>query len=83
MNAPMSPQKWIAKLMDQAFSGARDPRSPEYKEGVRCLLLQRFVSKPLACPYKAGTASYDAFFAGTNEGCGIWADHIRSMQRFG
>lgn len=76
MSKPMSPRQWIEHLMNEAFACHRDPRSDEYKAGVRMLLTLRFTARPMTCPYKMGTASYDAFFAGINEGCAIWATHI-------
>ncbi|WP_343728501.1 hypothetical protein [Duganella sp.] len=76
MNKPMNPREWIEHLMTLAFAEGRTPRSEEYKLGVRALLTLRFTMKPMTCPHKAGTAAYDAFFAGVSEGCSIWADHI-------
>lgn len=80
MNAASSPRDLIEQLMHSAFAPSRAPRSNEYKEGVRAVLRQRFVGKPLACPHKAGTASFDAFFAGADEGRSIWAQHAQAMR---
>lgn len=74
------PRDLIEQLMRNAFAPGRAPRSNEYKEGVRAVLNQRFVGKPLACPHKAGTASFDAFFAGVDEGRSIWAEHAQETR---
>jgi hypothetical protein len=81
MTTPKSPREWIEHLVAEAFDQTRTPRSEEYKAGLRMLLTQRFTLKPMTCQYKAGTASYDAFFAGVHEGCSIWADHIQQHRR--
>lgn len=57
------------ELFDAAFSGPRDPRSKEYKEGVLDALRFRLgESLSIRCRYEAGTASADAYFAGCDEG---------------
>lgn len=76
MSAPCTPRDWIEHLVTNAFAATRTPRSEEYKAGLRTLLAQRFTSRPMTCPHKPGTASYDAFFAGVHEGCSIWADYV-------
>ncbi len=77
----MSPATLIERLLAAAFAPAlnRVPRSSEYTVGVRALLLGRLVRRPLACPYKLGTAAADAFFAGVDEGSRIWADYVRDQ----
>jgi hypothetical protein len=54
--------------MHEAFDVPRDPRSPEYKAGVRAALEFRLNRQPTTCPYLAGTARADAFLAGLDEG---------------
>ena len=62
----------IDKLMQQTFGRARDPRSDEYKAGCRALLECKAFKKQIKCPYPMGTAQADAFYAGTDEGHGVW-----------
>lgn len=73
----VSPRDRIEAILASAFAPSlnRLPRSPEYSEGARAALLQRFVGKPFACPHKEGTAAADAFFAGADEGRRLHADH--------
>lgn len=67
--------KTIEDLMREAFPTSGFPRSQEYREGVRALLERRIygVNKTVYCSYKAGTASYDAFYAGVDGGLSIWS----------
>jgi hypothetical protein len=62
----------IDRLVKAAFSGPRTPRSKEYKAGVRAALEFRMNGAPVREPCPPGTAAYDAFFAGVNEGHDIW-----------
>ncbi|MFZ5514671.1 MAG: hypothetical protein ACOZAH_09045 [Pseudomonadota bacterium] len=62
----------VDELMEQAFERPRDPRSPEYKAGVRAALEYRQHGKGIQNPYPAASAASDAFYAGTTEGHAIW-----------
>lgn len=64
----------VDELMTQAFSVPRDPRSAEYKAGVRAVLDYRLHGKQMSLPFRIGTAAADAYFAGTDEGHRIWRD---------
>lgn len=72
----------VDSLIDAAFHPAlgRSSRSNEYRAGVKAVLMARLTNKPLAQPFKRGTTEADAFFAGTDEGRVIWAEHIRAQQ---
>ena len=61
-----------AQLFDSAFSHTRTKRSEEYKAGVLALLRRRIDGVPVQCPYSEGTASFDAFYAGIEEGWAIF-----------
>lgn len=62
----------IDRLMAEAFSVPRDPRSPQYHAGVRAILERKLIGTPLpALPYLLGSARADAYFAGQNEGLAI------------
>jgi hypothetical protein len=66
------PAMSVDELFAQAFGMTRDPRSAEYRAGVRAALVFRIDGVPLPRPYPAGTAQDDAFFAGQAEGHAIW-----------
>ena len=57
------------QVFDTAFRAVRSPRSVAYKHGVMdCLRVRLDGVLHAACPYKEGTAEWDAYFAGVNEG---------------
>lgn len=64
----------IDQLMETAFGPEtyRDPRSQEYKAGAKAVLAYRVWGTKIECPWPAGTAQADAFFAGLDEGHAIW-----------
>ncbi|AXA93575.1 hypothetical protein [Massilia sp. YMA4] len=62
----------VDHLYQKAFSSTRDPRSPEYKAGVRAALSYRIDGVRIPQPYQAGTAQDDAYHAGQLEGHAIW-----------
>ncbi|GGX76817.1 hypothetical protein GJV26_17005 [Massilia dura] len=62
----------VDHLYHAAFSKPRDPRSPEYKAGVRAALAYRIEGKRIPHLYEPGTAQDDAYHAGLAEGHGIW-----------
>jgi len=66
------PASAVESLMVEAFAPGREPRSAEYKAGVRAILDWRINGAPLAAPYELGTAQADAYFAGQEEGKAIW-----------
>lgn len=79
--AKTSPAEIIDRLIKEAFSPclSRQARSLEYVTGVRALLLQQLVGKPLACQYAEGTAAADAFFSGVEEGRHLHTRHLSSL----
>lgn len=62
----------VDHLYNKAFSSTRDPRSPEYKAGVRAALAYRIDGVRIPQPYQPGTAQDDAYHAGQLEGHAIW-----------
>jgi hypothetical protein len=68
----MSIAPTVDDLMAKAFPPGRDPRSAEYKAGVRAMLEKCLNGKPLPMPYERGTAQCDAYFAGWDEGSLIY-----------
>lgn len=56
------------ELFNRAFSGARTPRSPEYKAGVLAHMKYRMKESDKSnCPYAEGTAQADAWWSGVTE----------------
>ncbi|HEU0201844.1 MAG TPA: hypothetical protein VFR86_15600 [Burkholderiaceae bacterium] len=64
------------KLLAEAFTRPRDPRSNEYKAGVRAALEFRLAGVAIDIPYPLGTAQADAFFSGLQEGHAIWRAYL-------
>lgn len=63
--------------------GIRTPRSAAYKAGVLALLKYRMrEAENCPCPYAAGTADCDAFFAGMEEGW-WYVKHFNADRRKG
>ena len=58
------------RLFNEAFdeSRCRDPRSDEYKAGVRAALRFRLAGEKIPSPYKPGTPQDDAYHSGIGEG---------------
>jgi hypothetical protein len=69
----------VAQLFSAAFDKPRDPRSTEYKAGVRALLVLRVHGLDIIRPYPMGTAQADAFYSGVDEGNIIWREHKRAQ----
>lgn len=62
----------IEAILAAAFNKPRDPRSPEYKAGVKAALTFRLAGIHSVLPYTLGTARADAWFSGTDEGHHLW-----------
>ncbi len=62
----------VDQLFNAAFSKPRDPRSAEYRAGVRAALAFRIEGAHVSHPYNPATAQDDAFHAGMAEGHAIW-----------
>lgn len=62
-------------LFKAAFSGIREPRSREYKQGVMAVLMNRCAQVEPVCPYSPGSVESDAWYAGTEEGHSVWRAH--------
>lgn len=66
------PGRSADQLFSQAFAGPRDPRSVEYKAGVRAALQFRIDGTAITRPYPIGSAGDDAFDGGLAEGHALW-----------
>lgn len=59
----------LDRLMSAAFFVGRQPRSEQYRQGVRAILAHRLEAAPLPeVPFPIGTPEADAYFSGQNEG---------------
>ncbi len=61
--------KTAQQLFDEHFTNnsTRDPRSAAYKRGALVQWNFKLHGISIVVPYKAGTAEFDAFFAGAAE----------------
>jgi len=73
----------VDRLFDAAFNTARDPRSNEYKAGVRAVLNYRYKGGGIRCPHAMGTAQADAFYSGVDEGHRLWRAHVDASKPHG
>jgi len=60
------------EIFTEAFSVARNLRSPEYKRGVLAALKFRLEGVKIPPPFPEGTAASDAFYSGVDEGHAHW-----------
>lgn len=49
-----------------------DKRSREYRAGLLDVLKFKLQGARIECPYRAGTAQFDAYFAGNDRGFSVW-----------
>ncbi len=67
------------EIFDKAFSPGRDPRSDEYRQGVREALQYKLREINEVCgrkQYVMGTAQADAFYAGWDEGVMLAIEYL-------
>ena len=62
----------VKGIVSDAFPPGRTARSLEYRSGMTQMLLYFFCGKKVNCPYQEGSAEYDAFFAGCDDGRHHW-----------
>lgn len=74
VNLPAAPEAVVAQIMARRFGpqAAGNPRSREYQAGVHAALQRAAHGTTVRCPYAAGVASFDAFWAGVDEGNTLW-----------
>lgn len=51
------------------------PRSAEYRAGLLDVLKFKLRGERIRCPYREGTASFDAYFAGNRHGFDVFRAH--------
>jgi len=81
MNARDEQLSKAEELFVEVFEDRKDQRSIEYKRGVMAALINHFAGIGIGdnCPYKAGTAEFDAFDAGLSEGHRIWRAYLATV----
>lgn len=62
----------VDELMAKAFYPGRPRRSEAYRLGVQAKLRRDLERLAIDCQYREGTAEFDAFFAGIDEGRAIF-----------
>jgi hypothetical protein len=68
MSITMSATEQAEALLEDACPPGREQKSVPYLTGVRQVLLNRLSGTAVANPYRMGTAAYDAFESGKQEG---------------
>ena len=69
----------VSELMQHAFFPGRPARSSAYKLGVLAKLRLVLQRERLVCPYAQGSAEFDAYFAGAEEGSLIANGYMESL----
>lgn len=69
----------VSELMQHAFFPGRSDRSTAYKAGVLAKLRLVLQRERLVCPYAQGSAEFDAYFAGAEEGSLIANGYMESL----
>jgi hypothetical protein len=59
-------------IYQERFASGATPRSEAYRKGVMAILQWQAYMKPMVCPYPAGSAEFDAYWAGHDEGVRLW-----------
>lgn len=67
--------KTVKQIFAETFTNCpgRTPRSAAYRRGFIECLDRKIDGRKYDLPYKAGTAEFDAYFAGVNEACNVYA----------
>lgn len=66
----------IPQLIAASLAGT--PRSPEYRRGIEDVLRFKIEGKRIVCPFREGTAQFDAYFSGNDRG---WALYRAEVER--
>lgn len=54
-------------------------RSAEYRAGLLDVLKFKMRGERIHCPYREGTASFDAYFAGNTRGFAVYRAHLEQQ----
>ena len=54
-------------------------RSAEYRAGLLDVLKFKLRGEPIQCPHRAGTAQFDAYFAGNRHGFDVYRAHLEQQ----
>ncbi len=55
------------------------PRSAEYRAGLLDVLKFKMQGARIQCPHRAGTAQFDAYFAGNAHGFDVYRAHLEQQ----
>jgi hypothetical protein len=55
------------------------PRSAEYRAGLLDVLKFKLQGEPIHCPHRAGSAQFDAYFAGNRHGFDVARAHLEQQ----
>jgi len=69
--------KTADEIFREAFDVPRNARSPEYQRGVMAALKFRLEQAEIPNPFPEGTAAFDAYHAGIEEGHRLWRAEAR------
>lgn len=69
----------VDELLRDLFPSCRTTRSSAYMAGVAAQLRLMLRRERLVCPYAPGSAEFDAFFAGADEGAGVAQLYLESL----
>jgi len=76
MMTPIAAATLAEQLATERFS-IGDARSAPYKLGFKKLIISRSSGAPLPRVYAPGTVQFDAYYAGTEDACHVWADYLQ------
>jgi len=69
---PFGPATLCPECIADAALAHGDKRSREYRAGLVDVLKFKLQGEAIRCPYRAGTAQFDAYFAGNDRGFSAW-----------
>lgn len=70
--APGTPFDQYPEYLADHVLAHGDKRSREYRTGLVDVLKFKLHGVSIQCPYRAGTAQFDAYFAGNDRGFSVW-----------
>lgn len=80
---PQNQRSFLAAYTPETITDAAlrygDPRSTEYRAGLLDVLNFKMRGVPIHCPHRAGTAQFDAYFAGNARGFDVYRAHLEQQ----
>jgi len=56
------------------------PRSAEYRAGLLDVLMFKMRGERIQCPYRPGSAQFDAYFAGNDRGFAVYRAYLEQQR---